>query len=71
MECPYCGKQVRFSRDVYAYTEAYSSSSRCVTECCGEIVLVIPQMSWVLRKDSSKDPEDDWGVPKIGGGDEA
>ena len=63
MECPYCEKELNVLRRCYVFSENYHKSVSARTECCHNLVRIIPRLKFEVVKEVSKKTEDDWGMP--------
>jgi hypothetical protein len=61
MFCPHCRLDLKVPNRAFHNANSYSSVVRVTTECCFNVVEIIPVRSYTLR--ASGLAEDDWGVP--------
>jgi hypothetical protein len=60
MKCPYCNKNTELESPVLYNVQAYQSSVKARTYCCGKIVRVSPVFSYRVEE-TEQVKEDDWG----------
>ena len=63
MECPHCKKELKVLNRCYVFAEIYDKSVSARTECCHNLVRIIPRLKFEVVKENSKKTEDDWGMP--------
>jgi hypothetical protein len=63
LKCPYCNKEADIPPYAYGNADKYHNSVYVTTECCGNIVLLVPYRTYSIHTTEGKE-EDDWGQPK-------
>jgi len=61
MECLYCKKELLLPYNSQRSMDNYNNPCLTVTNCCGELVHVVPLISYKVIKYFGDRTEDDWG----------
>ena len=62
MLCPHCKKELRVLDRCYLNAETYHQTVYARTECCLNMVIIIPKMTFGIMPYKGDRREDDWGL---------
>lgn len=59
-KCPHCGEHLKISNGKYGYIRQYLGNSIVRADCCGNLVHVMPHVSFNIAAYSGNRTKDDW-----------